>query len=83
MWEDRKMNVYYLREFRKAAFHAFKIKKRLGCYLIIDTRLKGGMVWVDKAYTLKEAKEKLKAHREEYIKMRLIDVQNEKKLSRL
>lgn len=77
------MNVYYLREFRKAAFHAFKIMKRLDCYLVIDTKLKGSMVWVNKASTLEEAKEQLKAHREIYIKMRLIDVQNEKKLSRL
>ncbi len=75
------MNVYYLREFRKAAFHAFKIMKRLDCYLIVDKRV--GLTCVGKAYTLEEAKENLKAHREEYIKMCLIEVQNEKKLSRL
>lgn len=75
------MNVYYLREFRKEAFHTFKIMKRLDCYLIVDKSI--GLTCVGKAHTLEEAKEKLKAHREEYIKMRLIDVQNEKKLSRL
>jgi hypothetical protein len=77
------MNVYYLREFRKAAFHTFKIMKRPDCYVILDKQLKGNSLCINKAYTLEEAKEKLKEHREEYIKMRLIDVQNEKKLSRL
>jgi hypothetical protein len=51
--------------------------------VILDKQLKGNSLCINKAYTLEEAKEKLKEHREEYIKMRLIDVQNEKKLSRL
>ena len=73
------MNIYYLREFRKAAFHSFKIQKTLSCYMIIDKRIKGSNIYISKADTLEDAKAKLKAFREDYIKERIIELQNEKR----
>lgn len=76
------MNIYYLRELRKAAYHKYKILKRdEGVYRIVcrnASEYVNDHHWVAGADTLEEAKRKLKRARAEHIRKMLLDLQNEK-----
>lgn len=75
------MNTYYLRELRKAAFHIFKIRKRMVGYYLVDTRFPDCPMPTVK--TLEEAKKILKAFRDEYIMGRCCELINEYRLKKL
>lgn len=76
------MNIYYLRELRKAAYHKYKILKRdEGVYRIVcrnASEYVNDHHWVAGAETLGEAKRLLKRARNEYIMRLVLDLQNEK-----
>lgn len=76
------MNIYYLRELRKAAYHKYKILKRdEGVYRIVCRNTSdyvNGHHWIAGADNLEEAKRLLKRARTEHIRKMLLDLQNEK-----
>ena len=76
------MNVYYLRELRKAAYHKYKILKRdEGVYRIVCRNTSDYVNdhhWIAGADNLEEAKRLLKRARTEHIRKMLLDLQNEK-----
>ena len=80
------MNIYYLRELRKAAYHKLKILRLpVGGYKIVYRNASDYVndnFWVDRADDLEEAKKRLVKARNEQIRNMLLDLQNEK-LSKL
>ena len=76
------MNIYYLRELRKAAYHKYKILKLgQGGYRIVCRNASDYVndhYWVAGADTLEDATRKLKEARTEHIRKMLLDLQNEK-----
>ena len=76
------MNIYYLRELRKAAYHKYKIIKLSEGVFRIVCRGASDYVnnhhWLAGADDLKVAKKQLKRVRDEYIRKMILDLQNEK-----